>query len=247
MESKDQIRECLIQLGGLKTSALSKEFADKRFYANDLKMAKVAYNKAIQLESPNNLEKLAFLYSSVSLCHYKLQEFESGVIFARKSIDANPDWFGGFFRNAQNLMGLEKYDEADFYAGLAYKMSPDNDEIIEIIKEIKALDFALDYDKLEENTPTSYYKNKQISHLMEKLSGSVILKRKQLQPILSKFHTEYKEAYPKDKSGFNLLQEYYNDLCTLERRNKMIATDAGEQMKNIGYYQKRFGGAFTLL
>ncbi|KAI8904473.1 beta-lactamase-like protein, partial [Gorgonomyces haynaldii] len=72
------------------------------------------YNRAIQEETDQM--KLSLLVSNKSLCHYHLGEYKKAIEMSEQVMMMRPEWVKGYFRKAEALYRLERYEEAlDMY------------------------------------------------------------------------------------------------------------------------------------
>ncbi|GBM51772.1 Stress-induced-phosphoprotein 1 [Araneus ventricosus] len=91
------------------------------------------YSEAVKVDPTNHV-----LYSNRSAAYCKAAKYEDALKDAEKTIELKPDFVKGYSRKGAALAYLKKYPEALTAYNEGLKQDPNNDQLKEGIREVKA-------------------------------------------------------------------------------------------------------------
>jgi len=111
------------------------------FAGKNMEDAKQFYSEALQLAVAHGINDNAHechkIYSNRSLVNYNLQDYETALSDAEKSLELDPQWMKGFHRRGLALLALNRNAEAQAVYEAALKLQPRNKVIKSCLNKAK--------------------------------------------------------------------------------------------------------------
>ncbi|CCI49653.1 unnamed protein product [Albugo candida] len=106
------------------------------FQQKSLPEADVLYSKGIQCDPENFSNNIHILYANRSAAKLEMGKVEDALSDAESSIKFEPKYTKGYFRKAQSLVKLCRYQEALDATDIARNLEPDNKSVCALLKQI---------------------------------------------------------------------------------------------------------------
>jgi len=92
------------------------------------------YSKAVEIDPNNHV-----YYTNRATAYAGMEEWEKCLSDANKATSIKTDWVKGYFRKAQALIGLKRYEEGIVAYKRAVELDPKNEDITSRLKEAEQL------------------------------------------------------------------------------------------------------------
>ena len=122
-----------------KTVQELKDEGNAYFQSGNYSQATASYTKGIKLGENIDFPRieLSKQYSNRAQSYIKLKQYSKALSDTETVIEYNPKWDKGYYLKAKALMWLKEYDKAEEMVEYTNQISPQNDEILNLLKQIQ--------------------------------------------------------------------------------------------------------------